>query len=350
MSKLRLPALAIPLCLSMTACPGGDDSSTTTDPTVSPSDSSGTTVAPQTTTGMAMTEEGGMTTTGMPSDTTSGTGSTGADSDSGTTDPGFVFDLGEIPEAPPLETECGKVDFIFVVDNSGSMGDEQANLIANWPAFIMGIQDNLEDVESYHIGVVTTDTYTYNIAGCQNLSSVVVQTGGGSSSNMACGPYTAGDNFITEADDLNVAFTCAAQVGTSGSASERQMQAAVEAVTGVDAGPGQCNEGFLREDSLLVIVIITDEPDNASTGDPTSWYNDILAARSDIPENVVVLSLINTPGGMCAGGVATDIAAFTTMWGVNGFMADICTLDYGPIFTQAISVIDVACENYIPPN
>jgi hypothetical protein len=38
------------------------------------------------------------------------------------------------------------------------------------------------------------------------------------------------------------------------------------------------------------------------------------------------------------------------MFGMNGFMADICLPDYAPIFDQAVGIIDVACDNYIPPN
>ena len=31
---------------------------------------------------------------------------------------------------------CSKMDLLFVIDNSGSMGEEQTNLIANFPTFI----------------------------------------------------------------------------------------------------------------------------------------------------------------------------------------------------------------------
>jgi hypothetical protein len=31
---------------------------------------------------------------------------------------------------------CSKMDFVFVVDNSGSMAEEQGNLAANFPEFI----------------------------------------------------------------------------------------------------------------------------------------------------------------------------------------------------------------------
>ena len=38
---------------------------------------------------------------------------------------------------------CGKVDFLFVIDNSGSMGDNQDNLIASFPGFINTIAQTL---------------------------------------------------------------------------------------------------------------------------------------------------------------------------------------------------------------
>ena len=260
------------------------------------------------------------------------------------------FDLGVQPDIPPVEDEgCRKVDFLFTIDNSGSMAGDQANLVANFPGFITGIQNVLETVDEYQVGVVTSDTYNYNVAGCQAISSLVVQTGGSNSSNSMCGPYAAGANYMTEADDLATAFTCAAQVGTSGSGAERQMQATVEAVQKVEGGPGQCNEGFIRDDALLVIVIITDESDSDSPGDATSWYNDVVAAKAGIPENVVVLALINPADGSCGGDIADGISAFTGMFGDNGFEAGVCVPDYAPFFAEAVGVIENACDNFMPP-
>ena len=355
MLKSRLSFVAPLLCVPLLACPAEEDSSDTTN--ASDNADSGTSAAtPAATTATTDTptpggSSGNATTDSMPTDTGAATSTTGGPGGESTdsTGPGFVFDLGEIPEAPPLDEECGEVDFLFVIDNSGSMGDEQANLVANFPAFIDGIQNSLEEVESYHVGVVTTDAYSPNIAGCQALSSLVVQTGGSSSSNAMCGPYAEGNNYMTEMDDLATAFSCAAQIGTSGDATERAMQAVVEAVTQVEGDPGECNFGFLRDEALLVIVIITDEPDNTSLGTPMTWYDDVVAAKAGIPENIVVLSLVNTPGGACFGGDANNMAAFTMMFGDNGFLADICAPDYMPVFDEAIGVIDVACENYIPP-
>lgn len=259
-----------------------------------------------------------------------------------------VFDFGGIPDSSIGKQECTKVDFLFIIDNSSSMGAYQTNLVSNFPGFIDGIQSVLDNTDSYQVGVITTDPYTYNVPGCGQLSSLVVQTGGASSSGMMCGPYDDGYNFMTENDDLAAAFSCAARVGTSGSGNEMPMQAMVEAVQRLEGGPGECNEGFLREDSLLVIVDIGDEYDN-SPGTPMSWYDDVVAARSGIPENVVVVSIIDGPGNPCGFGASVDRQIFTTLWGDNGFEVPICIADYAPYFQEAISIIDVACENYIPP-
>jgi len=342
----RLPIIALSLCLPLacTASPLDEDDAAES--------SSGAPVVPATTDDPTPDPLPGSTGS-APATTTTGesaTGSTTGEGDGEASGPPVIFDYGGIPEAPPIDEQCGQVDFLFVIDNSGSMGGEQASLVANFPAFINGIQTVLETVDSYQVGVVTTDAYSYNVPGCNQLSSLVVQTGGADSSNMMCGPYDEGANYMTELDDLTTAFSCAAQVGTVGDATERPMQATVEAVTRVEGDPGECNAGFIRDEALLVIVIITDEPDAASTGTPMTWYDDILAAKLGIPENVVVVSIINTPMGGCSGGVATSMAMFTDMWGDNGFQVPICAPDYAPFFDEAVAIIDVACENYIPPN
>jgi hypothetical protein len=278
---------------------------------------------------------------------------------------GPKFDLGVQPDAgPPPKEGCTKVDFLFIIDNSGSMADEQDNLTNSFPGFISGIQSSLEQVDEYQVGVVTTDVYGPNDAspGCSVLGGLVVQTGGSDSSNSVCGPYAAGRNYMTEIDDLNTAFACAADVGTSGDGAERPMDTMTAVLNKVHGGVGQCNEGFLRDDALLVLVVITDEYEGAgdpegagshSGGDPMTWYNTVVAAKLGIPENAVALGLLNYAGGACP---PTDsvydgvnIAAFVNMFGMNGFLGGICEPDYGPVFADAVGIIEDACHNFMPP-
>jgi hypothetical protein len=273
------------------------------------------------------------------------------------------FDLGVQPDAgPPPEEGCTKVDFLFIIDNSGSMADEQDNLTNSFPGFISGIQSALEQVDEFQVGVVTTDAYSPNTAvpGCNVLGGLVTRTGGADSSNSVCGPYAAGYNFMTEIDDLDTTFACAADTGTSGNGIERPMDAMTAVLNKIHGGVGQCNEGYLRDDALLVLVIITDEYDGAgdieganSAGDPMTWYNTVVAAKLGIPENAVALGLLNYNGGPCPpANIVYDgvnIANFVNMFGVNGFLGGICEPDYGPVFAEAVGIIEDACHNFQPP-
>src|SRR5690606_38862098 len=121
---------------------------------------------------------------------------------------------------------------LFVIDNSGSMADEQLNLIASFPGFIDGIERTLGPQTSYHVGVVTTDLNLFNEEPCQQIGALTTRTGGDMSSDAACGPYADGARFMATHDDLSEAFACAAQVGIDGDGLERPMDALEAALHG----------------------------------------------------------------------------------------------------------------------
>jgi hypothetical protein len=338
----RLSTLVLPLGLPILACAPQVDGM--------PPESGSSTGNDVDTTGPGPTTTPVTTTTSVGATGSSDTStSIGPGQDESTTDAPPIFDLGLVPDMPPPPNNgCNKVDFLFVIDNSSSMGPYQINLVSNFPAFIDGIQATLDTVDSYQVGVVTTDAYTYNVPDCQVLSGLVVQTGGSNSSMMACGPYDDGYNFMTQNDDLDAAFSCAARVGSGGSGNEQPQAALVGAVQRIHGGNGECNEGFIRDDALLVIVYVGNEYDNSPTT-PMASYDAVVAAKLDLPENVVVMSVTDFPGNPCGGGASIEMAEFTALWGENGFLVPFCEPDYGPYFDQAVSIIDVACENFTPP-
>jgi hypothetical protein len=272
------------------------------------------------------------------------------------------------------DDSCKKVDLLFVIDNSGSMADEQANLAASVPGFIAAMQQELAETEGYNIGVITTDLYIFDVTcGPVSIGNLVTRTGGVDSSNQVCDPYASDLRFMTENDNLNNKFTCAARVGTSGDGDERPMEAMLTALTPPLAAAGGCNEGFLREDALLVVVIIADEEDDHETeteacdmtalpgspGDPGTWFDELVAVKGE-ESKIVVLSLVGPDaeaGEMCPeldkcnGGiegaeVAPRILEFTRMF-TYGFVGAVCE-DYGPIFQESIAVIKTACEEFGP--
>ena len=245
-------------------------------------------------------------------DTTQGTGpgsasqgatsSASADSGSGTTEGDETtgdapfFDLGPIPDSPKLDMGCRKVDFLFVIDNSGSMSAQQVQLLASFDGFIQAIQASLEDsVDSYHVGVVTSDAYSSNAPGCNAIGSLVSQTAAGGD----CTPFAEGGRFATEMDDLSVKFPCMAQVGTFGSGLEMPVTAAIAAVDPAINMPGACNDGFLRDDAILVLVVLTDDPphdgsadDAHPMADTSFWYDAIVDAKNGDPEAMVVIGFV----------------------------------------------------------
>ncbi len=289
--------------------------------------------------------------------------STSSASSTGEEEPAPVkFDVGEIPDAPPIDEGCTAVDFLFVIDNSGSMLSAQDNLVSNFPAFIDGIRSTLVNVDSFHVGVVTTDAYAPNADGCDVIGGLVVQTGGDESSNTSCGPYAEGANYMTEADDLDTSFDCAARVGINGNFWERPMTAMQEALGPTLTAPGACNEGFVRDDALLVVIIITDEadgpgddegsdPTQTSAGLPADWRDAVVTAKGGVQENAVALVLTNYDGGSCPPTEpefdGANIVEFAELFGDNGFVGGICERDYGPTFESAVGVVSDACESFV---
>lgn len=267
-------------------------------------------------------------------------------------DGGPKFDIGDPPTGEEPQKACD-LDVVFVIDNSRSMGGRQKSLAMSVPGFIETLTTS-GTVDSFHLGVTTTDSYDYSAAPCDGIGSFLVQTGGEQSSNAACGPYASNSSYMTNADDLDTAFACAARPGVEGSDDERPMDALLAAVSDDLTGPGGCNDGFHRQDSLLAVVLITDEDDehedggSGSSGDPPAWYEELVAVKGSA-DSVLVLSLVAIePPTECAPfspPPAERLLAFTEMFGDNGFVGDVCSDDYGDFFAAAVKVLTEACES-----
>ncbi len=238
---------------------------------------------------------------------------------------------------------CQEVDFLFVIDNSNSMADNQDKLAAQYDAFIDGFVATVDRLDSIHIGVVTTDEYTHNSAACGGLGGLVVETGGAHSSGRACGPYAEGHNYMTDADDLDEAFRCAADVGTDGSGKEATVTAGIAAISSPMTDSGQCNDGFVRDGALLVLVIVTDEDADL---DPLFAISALTEAKGGNENDLVVVALANGPDSGCKidahGQIAYGLADLIGLFRY-GFLGPICAPDYGAVFTDAVAVIEAAC-------
>jgi hypothetical protein len=179
----------------------------------------------------------------------------------------FEFSDAGLPDATATATVA---DILFVVDNSGSMAEEQENLARSFVRFADGtIGRDLQ------IGVITTDLLSANgeRAGRQLFAfsstyPYILTNFSGSDCvdlDIAHGCFRGPDparRMITSRlsrDEQIEAFAENVRVGTCGSGTERGLEAMLAALA--QTGPGGCNEGFLRPHANLVIVLISDEQD-----------------------------------------------------------------------------------------
>ena len=184
----------------------------------------------------------------------------------------------------PVEaTGRARVDLLFVVDNSGSMLQEQAAMAEYLGAMIRELVDPPDadgdtrpdalPVEDLHVGVVSTDVGTmgYTVSTCRNRdvgddgcllhvpSPLVGDCASSYPSFLARDPSNAS---TYDPERLAGDFACIGTLGTNGCGWEQQLEALRRAVM-ENQQAGRCNEGFLRPDSLLAIVIVTDENDGS---------------------------------------------------------------------------------------
>ncbi len=260
--------------------------------------------------------------------------------------------------APPVEKGCTKVDFLFIVDNSLTMVLKQSNLRSSFPGFMRVVEENVE-ASDFHIMVVDTDAQNGNDVatsadGCNQTLGAGKRL---DSSGDECG--VLGDaRFLSPGQpELEQTFSCIAKVGTFGLANEQPMDAMLQAISAQN-GPGGCNEGFLREDAILVVTLITDSDDRASIGNPETWRAALIARKGGDEGAIVVLGLVGDnnldeplPGGPCGffGTVgAPNLQAFVQSL-EQGSLASVCADDYSPFFAEAVSSIDTACNEFVPP-
>lgn len=262
---------------------------------------------------------------------------------------------------------CTKVDFLFVIDNSVSMNDEQDALVASFPGFIDTIQKSV--ASDYHIMVADTDDWgrcntanpwtgltptsptcndyikTTVFEECDRVRGAgVIHPAGEFASNMRCN-VSGGKRYITQAEpDPGASFACMAKVGTAGHPSERPMEGIVTALSPELSAPEACNAGFLRSDAILVITFISDDPAYEDTGTPQSWYDAVVAAKGGKADSVVVLGLTPYEGAMAG----AHWHEFIGLWGDKGLEAPVSNPDYTPFFGEAVAIVEEACEQFVP--
>ncbi|HUH03567.1 MAG TPA: hypothetical protein VML75_16335, partial [Kofleriaceae bacterium] len=164
----------------------------------------------------------------------------------------------EFADAIPAQ-RCSKMDILFVIDDSGSMGEEQANLASNFPQFINVLdtyQTESGDSLDYRVAITTTGRdvdYTIQpptIPGFPTFPPIEQSEDGMNGAFVQdCGMTR---RWLERGDvDVSSTFSCAALVGTSGPSLEMPLHATHLAFT--ERMSDGTNAGFLRDDALLAL-------------------------------------------------------------------------------------------------
>lgn len=289
----------------------------------------------------------------------------------------------------PPQTGCDKMDILFMIDNSASMSCEQQQLATAFPAFIDVLETYGETHEGldYRIGVTTTGT-TATIV--QEMPDPVPdinrdQTGDdGALRSFFNEPHPWLDGPDPD-KDISTLFSQTATVGIDGPPYEMPLQA-LELFLQKTA-PGGVNEGFLRQDAVFALVLITDEDDCSHPKEETSftaaddkcmdapsehnlqtleYYKQLLDTRFGPDSYVIVVvagrTACTTSASACvnddpqhagclqAGRRLTDFVEnyIGTDQDDYGVFADLCTVDIPMALEAALGKISTACEEFIP--
>lgn len=179
-----------------------------------------------------------------------------------------------------VELEPARTDILFVIDNSCSMTQKQAQLANSLEHFVNHL-NNAEIRQDFQIGVITTSIWQLTEYDDGQPMLWLEENGRLQSRQRPDGSWTPrvlrpdSPTFLED-------FKLAVRVGNEGSGQETHFEAAWRAVGDVPVGGGETrplieipqeeggNQGFLRDGARLLIITLTDEDDCSERRDRPS--------------------------------------------------------------------------------
>ena len=210
----------------------------------------------------------------------------------------------QVPSSP-------QTDVLWVIDNSGSMGEEHSLLDDNASSFVNVATALGAD---FRMAVVSTDT-----------------SDGNQSGKFQGNPKIITNATPNAASVLGSRFT---SLGTNGSADEKGLQAANLALSDPLISDAAQNGGFLRPDAKLAVIVVSDEEDG-SNGDLDFYEAFFWSIKGRRNTGLFSFNAVvgDEPGGCSSGnGDATAGSRYIDMARrTNGLFQSICAQDWGQI-------------------
>lgn len=191
----------------------------------------------------------------------------------------------------------GETDIIFAVDRSCSMYDDITNVQNNFDTFVTTLSGLDAD---YQVAATVEDS------GCINGSDLFI------------------DNTFSASDASDTITTMINLGGSYGSNTERGFML-LEANL-AETSSGGCNEGLVREDASLNLVMVSDEPEQSVNN--YSYYVSLFQSLKDNPDDVVIHAIGGDYPGGC-GSASAYTGAYEATVATGGLFLSICATDWG---------------------
>jgi Cys-rich repeat protein len=215
-----------------------------------------------------------------------------------------------------------RVDVLWVIDNSGSMGEEQAALAENFGWFIgFAVELGVD----FHIGVVATE-----------VNEVEYEVGDPSRTVWPGVLVHAPEQpavITPQTVDPEGAFADNVQLGTCCSdEQEAGLQAAWMALSPPRVNDPEANAGFLRQASKLYLIFVSDEEDQSDG--PVDFYVDTFRSLRPNPELLVLSAICGDAPDGCEGSMGTGWPGLRYIDAVeqtDGLFQSICQEDWSEL-------------------
>ena len=164
-----------------------------------------------------------------------------------------------------VKSQREKVDILWVVDNSGSMEEEQDSLARNFDLFI---EEFLKKDIDFKMAITTTDPYDYGraVKGIEGLTK----------SEALKDEAAFLDDFIERV-----------RVGINGYGKEQGLKTSLNFLN-------RYGSNFLRKGAFLIVIYLSDEDDQSGIY-PDRFYELIIKHKSN-PGQVKIFSIVNLKG------------------------------------------------------
>lgn len=206
----------------------------------------------------------------------------------------FSNDLLNMDIFRQTEIKPPMIDILIVVDNSGSMEEEQNNLSTKLKALI----SDLSDID-WQINVITTTSE------CMRIPKLPIKP---------------------DTPNMSVVFEEAVRAGTGGSAAEKGLEFSFKNISNPCAG-----EEWRRENADMAVLLVTDEDEDSGSvyaNSSDKYISDIKIQGYSPNDDFKVYGIIGHESKPCADVFAYATTITEVIDKTDGLWGDICAADY----------------------